>query len=170
MQSDLGETKLFDPIRDPGHTDAAGTPPSWRISLGPSHIKLTLISRYSFFGQQHVSTSGPMLRGVYKRDGYKVVVYKNQRNTYTYKPSKASPLSSLHDKMGESSDGRTMGEIKTTIQTTAASNSTMIKNQTNDTGPWENKGKRVTSRWGSSKLLGLQKQMRWIERRPRAAF
>ena len=38
-----------------------------------------------------------------RRDRYKVasVVYKNQRNTYTYKLSKASPPSSLHDKMGE---------------------------------------------------------------------
>lgn len=40
VNTDLGETKLFDLIWDPGHTDAAGTPPSWRISLGPSHINL----------------------------------------------------------------------------------------------------------------------------------
>jgi len=49
-----------------------------------------------------------------RRDRYKVasVVYRNQRNTYTYKFPKASPLSSLHDKTGENSDGRTVEEIK----------------------------------------------------------
>ena len=71
-----------------------------------------------------------------RRDRYKVasVVYKNQRNTYTYKLSKASPLFSLHDKMGENSDGRTVEVIKTSIQSTAAPNS-MMKNQTNATNP-----------------------------------
>jgi hypothetical protein len=83
------------------------------------------------------------------------VVYKNQRSTYKYKPSYASPLSSLHGKMGENSDGRTVGEVSYKPR---PPDSTTIKNQTNDTNPRENKGKQDTSRRGSRKLLGLKKQ------------
>jgi len=93
--------------------------PSWRILSGPSHkLNATLfLVNNTYERTTNAPCTSTIVRGW--RDGYKVpsVVYKNQRSTYTYKLSNASPLSSLHGKMGENSDGRTAGEILL-IQTT----------------------------------------------------
>ena len=59
--------------------------------------------------------------------------------------------------MGENSDGRTVEEIKTSIQTTAAPNSTMMKNQTNTTNRPGEQGETSHKPLGSKQAFGVTK-------------